>query len=79
MALLAVMVVLVVATAALSGRGWRLAALTTGLAAISVAIVSWLASDAGSALAPAWAAAALLWGLAILAVTWVELRRGTTS
>lgn len=75
MALLAVMVVLVVATAALSGGGWRPAALTTGLAAISVAMVSLLAPDAGSALAPAWAGAALLWGLAVLGVTWLEARR----
>lgn len=79
MALLAVMVVLVVATAALSGRGWRLAALTTGLAAISLAMVSLLAPDAGSALAPAWAGAALLWGVAVLSVTWREARRGSAS
>lgn len=75
MALLAIMVVVVVATAALSGRGWRLAALTTGLAAISVAMVSLLAPNAGSALTPAWAGGALLWGAAALGVTWLETRR----
>lgn len=76
MALLAVMGVLVLATAAWSRRGWRPAAIATGLAACAVAIASLLAPDAGSALAPAWAAAALLWGLAVLAVTWVEARSG---
>lgn len=79
MALMAFMLVLVVTTAALPGRGWLLAALTTGLAAISVAIVSLLAAEAASALAPAWATAAFLWGAAVLGVTWLEARRGPAS
>ena len=74
MALLAFLVVLVVATAALSGAGWRLAPITTGLAAIAVAVASLIAPDAASALAPAWVVATLLWGLAVLTVTWYETR-----
>jgi hypothetical protein len=77
MGLLAFLVVLVATTAAFSGRGWRPAAITPALAAMSVAVASLLARDAASALAPGWAAAALMWGLTMLAVTWYQpsLRR----
>ena len=67
-------VVLVAAGAALAGAGWRVAGVLAGAAAVVVAATSLVAADAGSALHPAWAAAALLWGTAVLAVTWRESR-----
>lgn len=75
MAILAFMVPPVVASAALSGRGWRLGAITVGVAAIAVAAASFLAPQAASVLHPGWAVVALLWGLAVLALTWYEARR----
>ena len=75
MAILAFMVPPVVASAALSGRGWRLAAITVGVAAIAVAAASFLAPQAASVLHPGWAVVALLWGLAVLALTWYEAPR----
>jgi hypothetical protein len=76
MSLLAFLVVLVATTAAFSHRGWRLAAVTPALAAISVAVASLISPAAASALTPAWAAATLLWGLAMLAFTWHQAARG---
>lgn len=67
---------IVVASAALSGAGWRLAAVTAGVAAVALAAASLLAPEAASALHPGWAVVALLWGGAVLAVTWREARRG---
>jgi hypothetical protein len=75
MAVLAFMVTPVVGSAALSGRGWRLAAMTVGLAAIAVAAASFLALQAASVLHPGWALVALVWGLAVMALTWDEARR----
>jgi hypothetical protein len=75
MAVLAFMVTPVVGSAALSGRGWRLAAMTVGLAAIAVAAASFLAPQAASVLHPGWALVALVWGLAVMALTWDEARR----
>ena len=75
MAILTFMVLPVVASAALSGRGWRLAAITVGVAAIAVAAASFLAPEAASALHPGWAVLSLLWELAVLALTWYEARR----
>jgi hypothetical protein len=75
MAILAFMVPPVVASAALSGRGWRMAAITVGVAAIAVAAASFLAPQAASVLHPGWAVVALLWGLAVLALTWYEAPR----
>lgn len=72
MSVLAFMTVLVIAGASLAGRGWRTAAFSAGAAATAVGTVSLLAPGAASALHPAWAAAAAIWGLAVLAVTWRE-------
>jgi hypothetical protein len=70
MALLAVLIVLTAAAAAIAGRGWRAAATAPAVAALAVATASLLAPTAASALTPFWAAAALLWGVALLTVTW---------
>jgi hypothetical protein len=75
MAILAFMVPLVLASAALSGRGCRLAAIAVGVAAIAVAAASLLAPQAASVLHAGWALVALMWGLAVLALTWDEARR----
>lgn len=72
MSVLAFMTVLVIAGTSLTGRGWRTAAFTAGAAATAVGTVSLLTPAAASALHPAWAAAATIWGLAVLAVTWRE-------
>jgi hypothetical protein len=66
--------VLVVATAAIGTRGWRLSASSGGFAAIIIAGASIISSTSASALHPAWAAATLLWGALVLAVVW----RGST-
>jgi hypothetical protein len=69
-ALVAFMAVLLVAGGALAGRGWRVATAAAGAAGLAVAAASLVAPDAASALHPGWAAAAGLWGVAVLAVTW---------
>lgn len=69
MAVFAFVVVLVVASGSLSGPGWRLATAAGGLCAVSLGIGSLAAGEAGSALGPAWAGAALIWGLAVLWLT----------
>jgi hypothetical protein len=69
MALLSFVALAVMASAAWADRGWRPAALSAAAAAASVGIVSLASPEAASALAPAWAAAALLWGVAVLIPT----------
>jgi hypothetical protein len=75
MALVGFGLVIIVAGASLSGRGWRTATTTAGIAAAGIGVTSLLASDAASALPPALAVGAALWGLATLVVTWQESRR----
>jgi hypothetical protein len=70
MSLLAGLTLLLVAGSALPGRGWRVAAITAGISAMAVAVASLAAPAAASALRPAWAIGALLWGIGVLAVTW---------
>lgn len=72
--LLSFMTVLVVAASALAGHGWRTAAVMGGKAAFGVAVASFAAPEAASALHPAWAGAAVLWAVAVLAVAWQESR-----
>jgi hypothetical protein len=79
MSLLAFLCVLVASTAMFSHRGWRLAAITPGMAAVSVAVASLVSPAAASALSPGWAAAALLWGLAMVTFTWREITRDRLS
>jgi hypothetical protein len=74
MSLLAVLIVLTATAAAVGGRGWRAAATASAVAALAVATASLLAPSAASALTPVWAGAALLWGAALLAVTWRPMR-----
>jgi hypothetical protein len=74
MALLAVLIVLTAASAAFGGGGSRVAATVPAVAALAVATASLLAPGAASALSPVWAVAALLWGAALLAVTWRPIR-----
>jgi hypothetical protein len=75
MALVGFGLVIIVAGASLSGRGWRTTTTTAGIAAAGIGVTSLLASDATSALPPVLAATAVLWGLAALALTWREPRR----
>jgi hypothetical protein len=70
MSLLAWLAVLLVAGSAIPGRGWRVAALSAAGASIVVAVSSLVAPDSASALHPAWAIGALLWGLGVLVLTW---------
>lgn len=78
-ALVAFMVVLLVAGAAVAGRGWRVAAVTAGAAGAAIAGASLLAPDAASSLHPLWAVAAGLWGIAVLTVSWQESRNRDLS
>lgn len=68
MAVFALALVLVVAAAALGGRGWRLGAATAGVSAAAVGGASLAAADAASAVAPVWALAVVVWGAAVLSV-----------
>ncbi len=77
-ALLAFMTLLVVASAALAGPGWRVATVTAGPAALAVATASLLSPSSASALHPAWAVAAFAWGIVVLALTWDESKRSRT-
>lgn len=70
MSLVAVMIVLLAAGAALPGRGWRVAAVSSGAAAVALAAASLADSRAASALRPGWAVAALLWAVVVLIVAW---------
>lgn len=79
MCLVAVLIVLVCAGAALPGRGWRVATLTSGATAIAIAVASLADSEAASALHPAWAVAAFLWGLTVFGLTWRASRTGRTA
>ena len=72
MAVVAFAVVLVVAAAALGGRGWRLGATTAGLSATALGVISIAAPAAASAVAPMCAVAALVWGGALLSATWLD-------
>jgi hypothetical protein len=69
MALLSFMVVSVVASAAWGERGWRPAALSSAAASGVVGVVSLASPASASALTPAWAVVALLWGVAVLGLT----------
>lgn len=70
MSLVAFLIVLVCAGAALSGRGWRVATVTSGASGVAIAVASLAASDGASAVPPVWAIGALLWGLTVLVLTW---------
>lgn len=67
--LIAFLIVLVVAGGSLAGDGWRLATITAGTSAVAIAVASVASPDSASALHPAWAAGALLWGFAVLGLT----------
>lgn len=62
-------VVLVVATAAISARGSRLAAAVAGLSAVAFGIASVTSPAAASAVGPAWGAAAVVWGVLVVLYT----------
>lgn len=70
MSLVALAVLLTGAGGALPGRGWRVATTASGAAALALATASLVTPDAASALAPAWAAAAAIWGVTMLFLTW---------
>lgn len=69
MSLIAAMTVLLAAGASLPGRGWRVAAVLSGISAAGLAVASLTGPQSASALRPAWAAGALLWGLLVLGLT----------
>lgn len=75
MSLLSWLIVLTIGGAALGGRGWRIGAATSGLAAVAVAASSLAVPAAASALGAGWAVATLVWGFTVVAVTWRN-RRG---
>ena len=75
MSVLAFLIVLVVAGAAVHGRGGRLAATTAGSAATAIAVASLIEPSSASALPAGWSVAGLAWGLTVLAVTWFGPRR----
>ncbi|HEX2028828.1 MAG TPA: hypothetical protein VHF25_12610 [Nitriliruptorales bacterium] len=75
MSVLAFLIVVVVAGAALAGRGWRVAAASAGAGASALALASLLSPASASALHPLWAIGAALWGLAVLVATWDGARR----
>lgn len=70
---LAFMIVLVGASAALSGPGWRIAAVTAGLGAVTLGMASLAGPESASALAWPWALLAMGWGLVSLALTRSDL------
>lgn len=70
MAQLAFSIPLVTVGAALSGRGWRLAAVTASIGALAVGIFSIVAPQAASSLSTPWAIAATLWAGILLAFIW---------
>lgn len=74
MSVFAFATVLVVAGAALQGRGWRLAATSAAAAASAAAVSSLLDPASASALPTLWAVVVLAWGAAVLAVTWRQHR-----
>jgi hypothetical protein len=74
-AVLGLVVVPVVAGAAWAGGRSRVGTTIVGVVAVAVALVSLAAPTAASALHPAWSAATLLWGSALLAVTWIPRGR----
>lgn len=61
MSVCAFMVVLVVSIAAISARGWQVAAVVAGLGAISVGAASVIAPQAASAVGVGWGSAAVAW------------------
>ena len=69
----AISVVLAVAVAGLPGRGWRVAATTGGLGAVMLATASLTDRSAASAFPGPWGVIALLWGLAVLWLTYKEV------
>jgi hypothetical protein len=69
MSLFAFATILIVAGAALHGRGWRLAAAGAGAAVTVVGLSSLLEPASASAWPAPWAVAALGWGSAVLVVT----------
>jgi len=69
MAVFAFVVILTVATGTLAARGWRLATGTAGLSVVVFGTASLADSAAASALAPLWAGAAVVWGVAVLWLT----------
>jgi hypothetical protein len=71
MAIIAFMVMLVMAEAALPGRGWRLGATLAAAAAGGVGVASLMAGSAASAVPTVWAVAAIAWGFAGL---WLSVR-----
>lgn len=70
MAVVAFLIVLVCAGAALAGRGWRVATVTSGVSAAAIAVAALAAPDGASAVHPAWAIGAILWGVTVLGLTW---------
>lgn len=67
-AVLAFMIVFVAASAALSGTGWRIAAVAAAAGALTVGVASLADSESASAVAWPWALLAIGWGLAALAL-----------
>jgi hypothetical protein len=76
MAILAFMVILVMAAAALPGRGWRLGATLAAAAAGGVGVASLVAGSAASSVPTVGAVAAIAWGLAGL---WLSVRHAPTG
>jgi hypothetical protein len=81
MSLVAGLILLLVAGAALPGRGWRVAGSTAGASAVVMAVVSLVSLEAASSLRTAWAIGALAWGLGVLVLTWrpPRARRNDTT
>ncbi|HEX2053022.1 MAG TPA: hypothetical protein VHJ78_04745 [Actinomycetota bacterium] len=61
--------VLVVAAASLPSVGWRLGPAVAALGAIAVGVASLLSPSSASAIGAGWAVAAVLWGVAVIALT----------
>jgi hypothetical protein len=73
-AIAAFAILFAVTGAGLPGRGWRVAGVTSGLGAVALAGASLVDRTAASALAPVWAIVAFVWGVAVAAVTYKEMR-----
>lgn len=63
MAAVAFIVILVTASAALPGRGWRLGAIVAGASSFAIGMASVLEGSAASAVWMGWGFAAMLWGV----------------
>lgn len=74
MAVLAFALVLVLAGAAFSGRGWWVAASAAGLSATGLGVVAWLAPESASSPGPGWSALTALLGVATVVLVAAELR-----